>query len=219
MHAIQEEATPHAQPSQNPQIHLQQLSDSQKPLQHRQNGMQQPLQQGQNGFQHALQEGQATQQPLDQGQNGIQPPQNALSQQTQIWHEQTGGSSPLLEAVLGHGLSHPNIVQTYKHATQAMRVSSAPESSHVCYRFDVTPHEHNELLQQQTAAQSAACSALPLVLDSDRPHVPQLNIFAARGSLTIVLRQCKIHHARYCKYFWQSRAAGGGYPPPPPSLP
>ena len=124
MHAIQEEGADydsssypqHAQHSQNPQLHLQQLASGQ-------NSAQQPLQQGQNGQLPPLQQGQEGNQ---QAQDGGDSHQSALSVQTQMWHEQAGGSSPLLEAVLGHGLRHPNIVQTYKYATQAMRVRAWP---------------------------------------------------------------------------------------------
>lgn len=33
-----------------------------------------------------------------------------------------GSGAPLLEAVLGHGLRHPNVVQTYKYATRNAEV-------------------------------------------------------------------------------------------------
>lgn len=32
------------------------------------------------------------------------------------------GAAPLLEAVLGHGLKHPNVVQTYKFSTRSAEV-------------------------------------------------------------------------------------------------
>jgi hypothetical protein len=35
---------------------------------------------------------------------------------------QPGSGAPLLEAVLGHGLRHPNVVQTYKYATHNAEV-------------------------------------------------------------------------------------------------
>lgn len=36
---------------------------------------------------------------------------------------QPGSGAPLLEAVLGHGLRHPNVVQTYKYATHNAEVT------------------------------------------------------------------------------------------------
>ncbi len=36
---------------------------------------------------------------------------------------QPGSGAPLLEAVLGHGLRHPNVVQTYKYATHHAEVT------------------------------------------------------------------------------------------------
>ena len=36
---------------------------------------------------------------------------------------QPEGGAPLLEAVLGHGLRHPNVVQTYKYATHNAEVT------------------------------------------------------------------------------------------------
>ena len=35
---------------------------------------------------------------------------------------QPASGTPLLEAVLGHGLHHPNVVQTYKYATRCAEV-------------------------------------------------------------------------------------------------
>lgn len=35
---------------------------------------------------------------------------------------QPGTDQPLLEAVLGHGLRHPNVVETYKYATRRAEV-------------------------------------------------------------------------------------------------
>ena len=35
---------------------------------------------------------------------------------------QPGGGMPLLEAVLGHGLRHANVVETYKYATRRAEV-------------------------------------------------------------------------------------------------
>lgn len=37
---------------------------------------------------------------------------------------QPGADQPLLEAVLGHGLRHPNVVETYKYATWRAEVCS-----------------------------------------------------------------------------------------------
>lgn len=62
---------------------------------------------------------QSRQMALQQGLNG----ENPQPDQAQQRYDQAGGVSPLLEAVLGHGLRHPNIVQTYEYATQATRVS------------------------------------------------------------------------------------------------
>ena len=40
---------------------------------------------------------------------------------------QPGADQPLLEAVLGHGLRHPNVVETYKYATRRAEVGFALE--------------------------------------------------------------------------------------------
>lgn len=70
---------------------------------------------------------QSRQQALQQGLNGEQPLPEASNSGLQQF-QQAREFSPLLEAVLGHGLKHPNIVQTYQYATQATKVSIVVQS-------------------------------------------------------------------------------------------
>ena len=74
----------------------------------------------QHSRQAALQLGQNGDQSLQQGQDQEQPPADHAG----LRLDQAGNVSPLLEAVLGHNLSHPNIVRTYQYATQATKVST-----------------------------------------------------------------------------------------------
>ena len=50
---------------------------------------------------------------------------HALSLEGTSTMGQPGTDQPLLEAVLGHGLRHPNVVETYKYATRRAEVGFA----------------------------------------------------------------------------------------------
>ncbi len=60
---------------------------------------------------------------------GQVPGQDALEGDTL---GQPGSGAALLEAVLGHGLRHPNVVHTYKYATRSAEVQQTPVMRTCC---------------------------------------------------------------------------------------
>lgn len=105
---------------------------------------------------------QRRQEALQQGLNGEQPLPEA-SESALHQFQQAGEFSPLLEAVLGHGLKHPNIVQTYQYATQATKDREVPGSQFNLQRASLqapmTKHGYTPFHSDTTAGGSKGSRA------------------------------------------------------------